>query len=219
MGESFEQRLKRYTDQPATDTLGWMTMLIQNEHVVELRRARENKLYYCVYLMAHSIMQTVSETMFGYTGLKGTHFFLEAFADGDSEDKKFSLISSELHDVRNVIAHRAYSRLQHVVQYFIDDIEEGWKREADGTLIINPAQYSIQVEDVFRHPTLYKTFRELPALQLLQIKYKFVRQWLDLDKSDPIAQAVKALDTLDATADLQAVDDGIRRQICERYGL
>jgi hypothetical protein len=219
VGESFEQRLKRLTDQPAIDTLGWMKMLIQNEHVVELRRARESKMYHCVYLMAHSIMQTVSETMFGFTGLKGTHFFLETFADGDAEDKKFSLISSEIHDVRNVIAHNAYSRLQHVVQYFIDDIEEGWKRDADGTLVINPARYSVQVEDVFRHPTLYATFRQLPELRLLQIKYKFVRRWLNLDKSDPIAQAVKALDSLDANADLQAVDDRIRKQIYQHYGL
>ena len=113
-GESFEKRLKRYTDQPAADTLGWMTMLLQNQHVVELRRARENKLYYCVYLMAHSIIQTVSETMFGLTGLEGTHFFLEQFADGDGEDKKFSRVSADIHDVRNVIAHRAYSKLQHV---------------------------------------------------------------------------------------------------------
>jgi hypothetical protein len=109
--------------------------------------------------------------------------------------------------------------LQHVVQYLIDDIEEGWKREADGTLLINPAQYSIQIEEVFRQRTLYATFRQLPAIQLLQMKYKFVRQWLELDKNDPIARAVKALDALDATADLEAVENTIRKQVYERYRL
>jgi hypothetical protein len=82
MAEAFKQRLKRYVDQPATDTLGWMTMMLQNEHAAELGRAREYKLYHCVYLLAHSIVQTVSETMFGLTGLDGTHFFLQSFADG-----------------------------------------------------------------------------------------------------------------------------------------
>jgi hypothetical protein len=53
----------------------------------------------------------------------------------------------------------------------------------------------------------------------LQAKYKFVRQWLELDKNDSIAKAVKALDSLDETADLQRVDDSIRRQIYERCGL
>ena len=60
MAETFKQRLKRYADQPATDTLGWMIRMLQNYHLVELRHAREQKLYHCVYLLAHSIMQTVS---------------------------------------------------------------------------------------------------------------------------------------------------------------
>lgn len=194
-------------------------MLIQNEHVVELRHARENRLYYCVYLMAHSIIQTVSEAMFGLTGPNGTHFFLERFADGPTEDKKFSRISSHIHDVRNVIAHRAYSKMQHVVRSFVDDIEQGWRREEDGSLTINPAAYSIQVEDVFRHPTLCSTFRQQSALQLLQIKYKFVRQWLDLDRNDSITKSAKALDDLDSMADLEEEDVKIRGQIYRRYGL
>lgn len=163
MAETFRQRLKGYVDQPATNTLGWMKMMLQNTHAVELARARENKLYHCVYLMAHSIVQTVTETMFGLTGLKGTHFFLERFVDGATEDSKFSVISSEIHDIRNIIAHRGYSKMQHEVQYFVDDISQGWRTETDGSLTINPALYSIQVEDVFRHSTLYATFCQQPA--------------------------------------------------------
>lgn len=219
MAETFEQRLKRYADQPATDTLGWMIMMLQNYHVVELRRAREQKLYHCVYLLAHSIMQTVSETMFGLDGINGIRFFLERFADGATEDRKFSTIASEIHDVRNIIAHRGYSKAQHEVQYFIDDICEGWRREVDGSLTINPALYSIQVEDAFRTPNLYLTFCHQPAVDLLLRKYRFVRQWLDLDKNDGITKAIKALDRLDPAADLDVADAIIRKQIYERYGL
>jgi len=219
MAETFKQRLKRYADQPATDTLGWMRLMLQNYHAVELGRAREAKLYHCVYLLAHSIIQTVSETMFGLAGLRGTHFFLERFADGATEEQRFSRISSEIHDVRNIIAHRGYSKMQHEVQYFVDDIPEGWRREEDGSLIINPALYSLRVEGVFRRPTLYETFCQQPPLDLLRTKYRFVRQWLHLDRTDAITTAIKALDKLDATANLDAADARIRDQIYERYGL
>jgi hypothetical protein len=219
MAETFKQRLKRYVDQPATDTLGWMKMMLQNTHAVELALARESKLYHCVYLMAHSIVQTVTETMFGLTGLKGTHFFLERFVDGATEDRKFSVISSEIHDIRNIIAHRGYSKMQHEVQYFVDDISQGWRRETDGSLTINPALYSIQVEDVFRHSTLYATFCQQPAFQLLRLKYRFVRGWLDLDNSDPIAQAIRALDHFVADADLEREGAVIRELVYQRYEL
>src|ERR1700692_4355034 len=96
-GETFHQRLKRYVDKPAIDTLGWMTMYLENQPAVELKRAREAKLYFCVYLLAHSIIQTVSELMFALTGLDGTHYFLDQFADGAPPDRKFSLLSSDIH--------------------------------------------------------------------------------------------------------------------------
>ena len=219
MAETFKQRLKRYVDQPASETFGWLTMMLQNTHAVELGRARQSKLYHCVYLLAHSIVQTVSETMFSLTGLDGTHFFLKRFADGATEDRKFSIISSEIHDVRNIIAHRGYSKRQHEVQYFVDDIDQGWRREPNGLLTINPALYSIQVEDVFRDSTLYSTFCQQPALQLFKLKYRFIRYWLDLDRNDTITKAIKALDDIDATADLELNDTEIRGLIYQRYGL
>ena len=219
VGETFEERLRRYVNQPVTDTLGWMTMYLQNQPAVELKRAREAKLYFCVYLLAHSIIQTVTELMFAKTGLDGTHFFLEQFADGTVPDREFSRISEDLHEIRNLIAHRAYSRRQHDTQYFIDDIPEGWRREPDGTLFINPAIYSIQVEDTFRSVKLYQTFRSQPPLQLLQLKYRFVRSWLELDSADAISQMIKALNKLGPTADLVVEDAKIRAAVYKRYSL
>ena len=144
---------------------------------------------------------------------------MEHFADGPTEDRRFSTIAAEIHDVRNLIAHRRYSKTQHEVQYFADDIPEGWRRETDDSLTINPALYSIQVEDAFRTATLYSTFCQQPRLDLLLRKYGFVRQWLDLDKNDGITKAIKALDRLDPAADLDLADATIRKQIHERYGL
>jgi hypothetical protein len=218
-GETLSDRLKRYVDRPVIDTLGWMTMYLQNQPAVELKRAREAKLYFCVYLLAHSISQTVSDLMFGLVGLEGTHYFLEQFADGETADRRFSMISEDIHEIRNIIAHRAYSKRQHETQYFIDDISEGWRRDPDGTLVVNPAIYGIQIEDVFRRPKLYQTFSSQPDLQLLKLKYRFIRQWLELNKTDAIAQMIRALDRLRAGADLQAEEAKIRGAIYSRYNL
>ena len=193
--------------------------MLQNYHIAELTRARESKLYHCVYLLAHSIIQTVSEVMFGLTGHEGTRFFLEHFVDGATEDKKFSTISHEIHDIRNIIAHRGYSKMQHEVYYFADHIEEGWRREDDGSLTINPALYSTQVEDFLLPSMLDPTFYGQKPLKLLQLKYRFIRQWLDLDKKDALSKAIKALDSLDKAATLQAEDAKLRRMIYEHYGL
>ncbi len=217
--ETFGDRLKRYVDRPAIDTLGWMIMYLQNQPALELRRAREAKLYFCVYLLAHSIIQTVSELMFALPGLDGTHYFLEQFADGATPDRRFSLISTHIHEIRNLIAHRAYSKRQHDTQYFIDDISEGWRREPDGTLVINPAIYSVQVENVFRSGKLYQTFQSQPDFQLMKLKYRFIRQWLELDKTDAIAQMIRAVDKLSPAADLEPEEAKIRNAIYIRYNL
>ena len=217
--ETFKDRLKRYVDNPVIDTLGWMTMYLQNYPAVELKRAREAKLYFCVYLLAHTIIQTVSELMFAMTGLDGTRYFLERFADGATPDRKFSLISEDIHEIRNLIAHRAYSKRQHETQYFIDDVAEGGRREPDGTLVINPAIYSVQIENVFLSAKLYQTFRSQPDLQLLKLKYRFIRQWLELEKTSAIAQLIKGLDRLSPAADLEAEEAKIRSAVYSRYGI
>ena len=219
MAETLNERLKRFTDEPATETLGWMNMMLQTYYVPELARVREHKLYHSVYLLAHSIIQTVSENMFSQSGPEGTRFFLAHFADGSTDDKKFSTISSEIHETRNLIAHRGYSKRQHEVQYVADDMEEGWRREEDGSLSINPVLYSIQVEGAFRQGKPYKTFCAQSELRLLQIKYRYIRQWLELDKDDAITKAIKALGHLDAASNLEAKDAEIRGQIYQRYGL
>ena len=109
--------------------------------------------------------------------------------------------------------------MQHAVEYFIDDIDQGWMRATDGSLMINPAVYSIQVEGALGRPTLYGDFRAQPGIKLLQLKYRFIRQWLDLGKEDPLTRQIKDLGDLDATADLKCEDAKIREQIYQRYGL
>lgn len=39
------------------------------------------------------------------------------------------------------MAHQGYSSLQHQVEYFADEIAEGWKKEGD-SILINPKVYA-----------------------------------------------------------------------------
>jgi hypothetical protein len=215
--ETFKERLKRFVDGDAAETFGWMKMTLHNYHVSELGRARENRLYHCVYLMAHAIIQTVSESMFDKKGIEGTRFFLQTFADAESEGTKFSLIASELHHVRNIIAHQTYSSVQHKVEYFADEIEDGW-HNADGVLLVNPTRYSIVVEAVFRGSTIFRAFGQLPEKQRLLRKYQFLKQWLGLAKNDSIAKDISALESLDSS-DLREKELAIRSDLYHRYGL
>lgn len=216
--ETFKERLKRYTDRDALDTFGWLRMLIQNHHVPELRSAAEQKLYQCVYLMAHAIMQTVSETMFDKSGFDGTDFFLRTFVDPTGQGPQFALIASEIHEVRNLIAHRAYSGLQHTVEYFADDITEAWKKDG-GVLLINPAIYSSRIEQVFWSSIVYKTFEALPEKDRLQRKYGFIAKWLQLGPKDPLTLSIKKLNSLNTPASLGTQELAIQDAIYLRYQL
>jgi hypothetical protein len=104
------------------------------------------------------------------------------------------------------------------VEYFADDIDENWM-ENGGVLFINPALYSIQIEDVFRTSSIYVSFQNLSEKQRLQRKYKFIRKWLGLADTDPITYAIRALHSLNIPADLDAQEQVIQNEIYLRYQL
>jgi hypothetical protein len=215
--ETFKQRLKRYLDNDPGDTFGWMTVLMQNHHVLDLRSARENGLYLCVYLLAHATIQTISQAMFGKTGLSGTRFFLQTFLDAPSEEKHFSQIGSEIHAVRNIIAHQAYSGLQHSVEYFADKMDDNWRKE-EGILFVNPARYSLQVEAVFRTSAIFQAFQNQPDQVRLLRKYQFIGQWLSLERNDPVARNISALKAL-GPSDFGTREVAIRNELYQKYEL
>src|SRR5262245_27004760 len=95
-----------------------------------------------LYLVTHAVMQTIAESMFGLRGFDCTKYFLSHYVDGSDTDKRFSLVSDEIHAARNVLAHQGYSTLQHRVEYFNNEIPEGWKRDSAGTVHINPNVYA-----------------------------------------------------------------------------
>lgn len=214
----FQRWLKRWTDENDLEIFGWMTIMMQNPYLRELRVAKENGLYHCVYLFTHAIMQTVSEQMFGLKGIDGTRFYLENFVDGDTPDRQFSQIAEVLHHVRNVIAHQGYSSSQHMVEYFCEEIPEGWKQDSD-TVYINPRIYAEHFERAFAEGAHIQKYRQLSDEERAKRKYQYIRQWLRLDKSNPLAQEMKKLEACTNMSDIQLHEAAIKKMIYKDYGL
>src|SRR3977135_4378721 len=177
--ESFKKRLKRYTDNDDLEIFGWLTVYLHNSYWGEIHTAKENRLYNCVSLLTHALIQMISENMFGFRGKDGTRSYLENFVDGDTQDTKFSLVTDEIHNARNVMAHQGYSSLQHRVEYFADDLAEGWKKDAD-TVLINPKLYAERFEPAFSQGSHVEKYRQLTDEVRTVRKYQYIRQWLRL---------------------------------------
>jgi hypothetical protein len=216
--ESFDQRLKRYTSQNDLEIFGWLTIWLQNAYLSELRLAKENRLYHSVYLITHAIIQIVAEKMFGLRGRNGTEFYLQNFVDGDTRDRRFSLVADDIHGARNVMAHEGYSSLQHRVNYFSDEMAEGWKREAN-TVFLNPAIYAEQFQNAFVQGAHVLKYRQLTDRVRTLRKYQYIRQWLRLEKSNPIAQEIKKLEACTTLPDVRTREANIQKMIYQAYNL
>lgn len=216
--ETFDQRLRRYTVGEDLDIFGWLTVYLQNSYMSELWAASERGLYHCVYLISHAVMQMIAEKMFGMTGRDATRFYLENFVDGTEADRRFSLISDDIHGLRNIMAHQGYSGLQHRVEYFVDDMPEGWRRDGN-TILINPRIYAGQFEGAFSRGAHVQMYSRLPDEERTLRKYQYIKQWLGLAASHPIAQAIRGLERCANIQDVRAQEAVIQRMIFTEYGL
>ncbi len=216
--ESFKERLKRYTNENDLEIFGWLTVFLRNAYLPEIRSAKENRRYHCVYLLIHAIMQMVSENMFGLRGKDGTKFYLENFVDGNTRDTKFSLVADEIHDARNVMAHQGYSSLQHRVEYLDDEMTAGWKKEAD-TLHFNPAIYAAHFERAFSEIAIVQKYRQLTDVVRTVRKYQYIQRWLRLDRANPIAQGISKLEACTSMQDVRAQEAIIQKMIFTAYDL
>jgi hypothetical protein len=155
-----------------------------------------------------------AQTLFG-DGLFGTPC---SALQPDTPDIKFSSITDEIHDARNVMAHQGYSSLQHRVEYFADDIAEGWRKDAD-TVLINPKLYAARFELAFRQGSHIEKYRQLTDDVRIIRKYQYIRQWLRLDRTHPISKEVKRLEGCATLQDIHTQETVIRQMIHDSYNL
>ena len=138
--------------------------------------------------------------------------------DGAAADKRFSLIADDIHSARNVLAHQGYSSLQHRVEYFDDQISEGWKA-IENTTHINPAVYAQQFEQAITDHKFVAEYAQESAERRIVRKYRFILRWLRVDRSSEISQEVKKFDALPNMPDLQAQEAVVQDKILGTYGI
>lgn len=189
--ETFEDRLRRFLFGSPNEVFLTILNSISNFTLPELCAATDAGLYNLSLLGAHSVMQIIGEQIYGKTGIEATTFYLKNFVDGDTDDTKFSTIAEELHTFRNVHAHRWSSRFNHAVGFDTGE-EKGWWHDDDG-LHINPIIFMKCFSAGFRgqNRMMWRQFDELTALRR---KYRYLRQWLEVEKDTPVWKEIRALE-------------------------
>ncbi len=150
LGETKEQRLKRFNDNGPYEVVATITNSMANNFVNELRTVFDNPSNLQTSLMflgTHSIALTIAYGLWGKGGEDGYKLFLEHFIDGDTPDTKFSTVADGIHEWRNVIAHRWINVAGHSFSYEFN-MSEGW-REEDEFLLVNPKIYLEQFLKAF----------------------------------------------------------------------
>ena len=214
--EPFNDRLRRFL---AHEDEVPLTLLLWAENLLlpQLRVAKEKQLENLMFLGTHTFIQTFSEKVLGRQGRAATKYFLESLMDEAPPRRQFSRISDELHELRNVMAHQLFSSRTHEIA--IDyTMAEGWRRD-QAILRVNPDVYAEQFISAVDGGRLWKWRNFVTADQRLKQKYLFVRDWLDLRKTDPIWQTIETLTTLASIQDIQNAAAAIDVQMSQRYGL
>lgn len=213
--ETFEARLRRFLVNEPEEVFGTVLNSIHNFFNNQLEKAGERQLDELIFLGTHAVMQTVSEKMFGISGLAGTEFYLKNFVDHATiPDRQFSAIASDIHHNRNVKAHLWLSGSLH--DFAVDYRHpEGWKRDRD-VLSLNPTVYLEQFLAGFNGP-IWK-WEKLASEEIFIVqKYRYLRDWLELPKGDPIRVTVEKLNPASPT--LAAEESVIQTDIKARYSL
>ena len=214
--ESFKDRLRYFLsheDEVPLSLLGWA----ENSLLPQVRVAKKNRLDNLTFLGTHAFIQTFSEKVLGKQGPAATGYFLKSFMDDALPNRQFSQVSDEIHEMRNVMAHQLFSIRTHdiVLDY---TMAEGWRRDQT-VLRINPDVYAEQFITAVDGGRLWQWKDFVTQEQRIKQQYLFVRDWLDLPKTDAVWQAVDQLVTLTTLQDIQGAAGAIDAQINHQYNL
>lgn len=142
LGESKEKRLKRFQDGHPLEIIDTLTNSIHSFFNNEIRAVFDdpnNPQTSLMILGIHSVALTISYGLFNKQGEQGYKLYLRHFVDGSTPDTRFSTIATEIHEWRNVLAHRWLNVAGHEFGYDFE-MQEGWKK-VDDVVFLNPAIY------------------------------------------------------------------------------
>ena len=215
--QSFEERLKSFL---ASDTefSGYIFMSVWNDLLPEVEEAARKHMLMLTFLGTHAAIQTVCEKVFGLEGDDATKFYLEHFVDGPAPDRKYSAIASHIHNIRNVMAHRGFSKSQHFTAY--DWGLSGGFAWNGNTLLINP---DIYIADFMAGKGNYSKVRrklvDPDPVTLVKRKYEFIRSWLELPKGDALHQDFKKIQQCADEPSVRAEEAVLKRKLAAKYSL
>jgi len=184
LNESRENRTERFQNGHPVEIIESILSSIQtnfNNEIAATFEDQNNRQTSLMFLGVHAAALTITHGIFGKENEKGYKKFVSTYMDmaGDPEDKKFSNIASEIHEWRNVIAHRWLNVAGHEIGYNFD-MPEGWKKE-DDVIYINPQIYLdhyLRAFDrreggmIYRYPEILTTAEDLEkAKQRFLTKY------------------------------------------------
>ena len=198
--EDSKERLSRFLKNDREFALTLLNSIHNLFVMTELEAAKQAKILNLLFLGMHSVMQTVSEKIFGLKGPDATKFYLEQFVDGDSTDRKFSLIANDIHEMRNVFAHQWFSLSLYRIT-LDESSKTGWS-QANGEITINPMIYYDQFIAGFNSGgSIWRWQQHINDLDLKIQKYKFVCDFVDIDrgKKTSIGQAIDELATINSS--------------------
>lgn len=131
-----------------------------------------------LFMGTHSGILTITEVLFRDRGERGYKRFLEMFIDGETEDKRFSLIASDIHAWRNILVHGWLSLRGHQMEYDYD-MQKGYEQRSDA-LYINPKIYLDQYLNSFsKNGKIWQYLKKMDKKNLFDaqqiIKQKYIR--------------------------------------------
>lgn len=139
MIEDQAKRLKRFQSGDHVEIIETLLNSIDNFYNRQIDQAAISELWLLVILGIHSVALTISEGVYGKSGLTGFKFFLENFMDDNKDGFKFSEIAEEIHNWRNIIAHQWLSASGY--NFGTDtQMTKGWEVR-DGITHFNPKVY------------------------------------------------------------------------------
>jgi len=215
--ETFDERLTRFLDSRPLNIFGWMTVWAQNELVPQIQLVNHSGAEVLLFVGCHTFIQGFMEKTYDIRGKTATHEFLSRFMDGAAQNDKFSAISSEVHDMRNVMAHQIYSAATHNVA-FDYRLKVGWDR-VGANLHLNPKVFGDQFIAAVDGGRITKWRKWTTPDLLIRQKWRFIADWLKLTPKDPLRLAVESFAKITTTSALDTAEKILRARFGAKYGV
>lgn len=175
--EDKQKRYKRLSEGSPVEIIETLLNSIHNFFNSEIDRAASEELWNLVILGDHAVALTISEGLFGETGLTGYKKFLEKFVDEAKVGFNFSVIAQDIHNWRNVIAHQWLSVSGY--SFGIDlKMFTGWTNK-DSATYFNPRIYHQSFKGAFSAGgKIWKYERILTVEELQRAKERLLKKYV-----------------------------------------